>query len=128
MPRKKRPKILDIGRPQIPIDWNVVDGLLEAHVAGPGIADRLGCHPDTLYDRCIVEKGVNFTAYSVRKREGGKAKLAERQLKSAMQGNSTMLKILGEEWLGQGQKQQAAATFNLSDLILAINKGDVSQT
>lgn len=104
MPRKKREPITVTGRPQIPIDWNKVDKWLQGHATREGIAGLLGMHPDTLSDRCHMEKGVSFAEYSTSKKAEGKSLLAVRQFSSAMSGNSTMLKLLGEEWLDQGKK------------------------
>ena len=107
MPRKRRIP-LTTGRPQIPIDWNKVDGWLRGHMTAEGIADLLGMHRDTFYDRVLQEKGMPFTLYALGKKQAGKSMLQHRQFTSAMNGNSTMLKLLGEEWLGQGKKEDVA--------------------
>lgn len=126
MPRRKPTVKRNAWRPLIDIDWNEVDEMLEAHVSGPIIADALGICVDTLYKRCQSEKGITFSLYATAKRGGGKAKLAKRQYLSAMQGNTTMLVLLGEEWINQGQQAQVQ-TINLVDLRSEIDDGKIAQ-
>lgn len=93
MPRAVNPKIpkKKVGHPKIPIDWNLVDELLKSQCSGPRIAAALGIHPDTLYDRCVLEKRVNFSEYAATKKETGKAYAMLRQYKSMMKGNASIM-------------------------------------
>jgi hypothetical protein len=104
MPRAKRTLATKTGRPKIHIDWDKVDEYMQAHLTAEAIADIIGMHSQTFCDRVLMEKGISFTAYSRSKREGGKGKLLHKQYTSAINGNSRMLELLGQEWLGQGKK------------------------
>lgn len=101
MPRPKRAAITPTGRPQIPIDWNVVDRYLEAGCTGTEIASIVGMHHDTFYDRVVLEKGVSFTAYQLEKRSKGDALIRSKQFSEAMKGDRSMLIWLGKNRLGQ---------------------------
>lgn len=122
MPRAKRNLITSNGRPKIPINWEMVDKYLRAECSGVEIADMIGMHYETLYDRVVLEKGVGFSEYALSKKEGGNGLIRARQFSSAMSGNTRMLELLGEERLGQGQKKtdsypgEAAIDAILSDV------------
>jgi hypothetical protein len=115
MPRA-RPKILKAAnRPKIPIDWKIVDRCLQSACSGVEIAGLLGCHADTLYDRCLQEKGITFTAYSAEKRSNGDALLKLEQMALALTGkggDKTMLVWLGKQRLGQREDPHYESTFN----------------
>lgn len=119
-------------RPQIPIDWNMVDKYLEADCNGVEISGVIGCSPDTLYDRCHQEKGVSFTAYSAQKRSKGDALLRAKQFTEAMKGDRGMLVWLGKNRLGQKDEPNKKEEFNgkLMELldILKIAKGEVVES
>jgi hypothetical protein len=104
MPRRKDPNPKPAHRPLIPIDWQFVDKMIKAQCSGVEIAGALNVCIDTFYDRFKVEKGVCFSEARPPIQEGGKGMLRLRQYTSAMQGNTSMLKTLGEEYLGQGRK------------------------
>lgn len=86
---------------KIDIDWKVVDKLLQAECKGTEVAAYLGCHEDTLYNRCQDEKGMVFTAYSARMRSKGDSILRAKQHETALSGNVTMQIWLGKNRLGQ---------------------------
>lgn len=108
MPRKPtgKPK----HRPLIPIDWNKVDQMILAGLSGTQIAGILDIHHDTFYDRFRIEKGISFSEYRPSRKEGGEGMVMLRQFQSAMHGNTQMLKLLGEERLGQGKRDNADGT------------------
>lgn len=94
----------DAGRPYITIDWKVVDSLLEAGCKGYGISAYIGIHHDTLYDRCVKEKGMSFSDYSAKMRAKGDSMLEVAQFKNAMNGNTSMQIWLGKQRLGQKEQ------------------------
>jgi len=102
MPRKStgKPK----HRPLIPIDWKAVDQMILSGLNGRQIAGLLDISDDTFYERFQIEKGSSFSGYRPLRKEGGDGMILMRQFKSAMNGNTQMLKLLGEERLGQGKK------------------------
>jgi hypothetical protein len=115
MPRAKPKVRKPAHRPQIPIDWNIVDKYLEAGCNGPEIASVVGCSANTIYDRCESEKGVTFSTYSALKRAKGDAIIKAKQMAFAMtgkSGNLGMLIWLGKNRLGQREDPHQDIEFN----------------
>jgi hypothetical protein len=100
-------------RPQIPIDWTLVDRWLEANCTGTEVAGMLGIHPDTLYNRCRQDKGVTFTIYSNEKKSKGDGQLKIKQYSEAMGGDRGMLIWLGKQRLGQKENHDISLTGNM---------------
>ena len=91
----------------IQIDWDKVDELLEAGCDGTQIAAFLGCHEDTLYNRCQEEKNLAFSAYKAQKRAKGDSALLTAQFEAAVKEKDRgMLIWLGKQRLGQTDKAQ----------------------
>lgn len=113
-----------VGHPGYEIDWNKVDYLLEAGCLGTQIAASLGISADTLYNHCMREKGVNFSAYLKEKRAKGDSSLHLKQYEMAMDGNTTMLLWLGKNRLNQKENPEPPSSPNdnsLNDIIVALN-------
>ncbi|HEY1646089.1 MAG TPA: hypothetical protein VGF75_07065 [Candidatus Saccharimonadales bacterium] len=106
MPRapRKGPK-KPAHRPLKPIDWDFVDERLEAGCLGTEIAPHFDMHPNTFYERTLLEKGVSFTEYSLQKKSKGESNLRYLQYKRALgetdRGDNTLLIWLGKNRLGQ---------------------------
>lgn len=105
MPRPNRGQAKQKPRPTKPIDWKVVDELLQSHCPGHEVAARLGVCFETLAERCEVEKGSGFSEYKAKLQADGKALIRHGQMKSALRGNTRMLIHLGEHILGQGKEE-----------------------
>lgn len=123
MPR--RPTGEPAHRPLIPIDWQKVDQMVLAGLSGTQIAGILDIHHDTFYDRFRIEKGISFSEYRPRRKEGGDGLLLLKQWQSAMKGNTKMLQLLGEERLGQGKKN--ISTFDSDSLSEIFNQIDLKR-
>lgn len=112
---KLKPKI---GRPLVELDWNFIDDLLTWGCSGSQVAARIGVHPKTLYDRCLIEKELPFCEYIVQKREKGDTLLKEQQFKKALGltdlGDNTMLVWLGKNRLNQRDKQPDEIDNNIT--------------
>lgn len=82
-----------MGRPRIPVDTNLVEGLALIGCTDKEIATLSGCSVDTLTRRFadILSKG----------REGLKVKLRRAQIRAAEGGNVVMLIWLGKQYLAQ---------------------------
>lgn len=91
MPRAKKINPRPNGRTKKPIDWELVDLLLEAQCEGTEIAYRFHMHPNTFYERLQKEKGTSFTEYAQCKYCHGKSNGRLRQYKSMMQGNTAAM-------------------------------------
>jgi|SRR6185295_10498034 len=101
------------GRPKAEIDWKKVEDLLLAGCMGTGIAAYLGISPETLYDRCLIEKGKLFSQFSQEKKEKGDEILRAHQYAKALgltdKGDNTLLIWLGKTRLKQIDASQLAA-------------------
>lgn len=106
MAKKKSTEKRKVGRQEIPIDWDFVDGYLEAKCSGREIAGLLGINQDTLYDRCLKDKGEIFTDYSAKLRAKGESCLRKVQYDCALAGDKTMLVWLGKNRLEQTDKSE----------------------
>lgn len=99
----KKPTGKPSQRPCAPIDWKKVEVMMLAGSSGEEIAGSVGVHHDTFYRRFQQEYGISFTVASHSKKKAGHGNVRTRQYIAALNGNTQMLKILGEEWLGQGK-------------------------
>ena len=103
-----------MGRPVIPIDWKVVENLLQADCSGSQIASYLGISDDTLYGRVQKEKGMIFSAYSLIFKQKGDSLLKVKQFESAISDKNIAMQIwLGKQRLGQRDKSELNANLNL---------------
>jgi hypothetical protein len=102
-------------RPEIPINWERVDELLEAGCYGTEIAPIFGMHHETFYDRVYKEYGVGFTEYSCAKKAKGESALREAQYNKALgkskKGDNAMLIWLGKQRLNQ---RESIVEFSVS--------------
>ena len=99
-------------RPVIPINWAEVDRLIEADCTAISIAGYLGCCVDTLYARCLQEKGIMYSVYAASKRSTGECLLRAAQMKTALKGNPTLLIWLGKNRLNQRDDPITETSFN----------------
>ena len=99
----------EAGRPPKPIDWELVDQLLEAGCDGVEVAAEFDMHPQTFYDRVRKEYGMIFTEYAGTKHSKGKGALRLEQHKKAFnyktKGSTQMLIWLGKVRLGQREPE-----------------------
>lgn len=102
MPRARPAKTKPTGRPVMQIDWGKVDQWLIGGSKGTAIAARIGVSADTLYDRCLQEKGVSFSDYSQQKRSIGDSMIEQTQFQvGVVEKNVPMLIWLGKTRCGQ---------------------------
>lgn len=112
MPRKKRKPITPTGRPLKEIDWEVVDHKLRANCHGTTIASNFGICSDTLYQRCLLEKGMTFSEYSQQKKIEGDDCLKTTQYEEAtIEKNTTLLIWLGKVRLDQKEIVEAKTVY-----------------
>lgn len=108
-----------MGRPQIPFDWDLVDGLLALNASEDYVAERLLIQSGepvndltlkakirTMQRRIRLRWDMTFVEYRKKKLEGRNLKLAQLQLKAAEKGSAAMLIWLGKQWLGQADKSK----------------------
>lgn len=100
------------GRPEKPIDWELVDKLLEAGCSGPEISPYFNIHSDTLYRRTEDRYGMNFTTYSAILYEKGNAALRKAQYDKAYGGDNTMMVWLGKNRLKQRENPTELTVSN----------------
>ncbi len=108
MPRNKNLKEKGFcGRPLKPIDWADVDKMIKNQNTGVEIALEYNMHPNTFYDRVLMEKGISFTEYYSLVRQSGFKVMRNNYIARALNGNTTLMANLGEEYLGFGNKDKA---------------------
>ncbi len=93
-----------MGRKKIEIDWLIVDEKLSNFCEGTEVAAFLGINYVTLERRVKEKYKVDFVEYKRQKRAKGEIVLRELQMKSAKEGNVTMLIWLGKQYLNQTDK------------------------
>ena len=97
------------------IDWDEVDRYLNAGCSGLSIASKIGVHSNTLYQRCKIDKDVEFVKYRQQKISEGDDILRCAQFDNAKDGNTSMQIWLGKQRLGQKDKQETTQTnINIS--------------
>lgn len=105
-----------MARPEIPINWKIVDDLLIAGCKGTEVAANVGVYPDTLYRRIQDEKGQDFTAYAAEKRAKGESLLRAQQYAKALgvtkNGDNMMLIWLGKNRLDQSDTRPQDQSVN----------------
>jgi hypothetical protein len=111
MTKEKEPK--PMGREPKPIDWDLVDKLLEAGCTGTEVAPYFNIHADTLYRRIQEEYGVTFTVYASEKQEKGNACLRHIQYLKAI-GELTSGDNVQLVWLGKNRLKQKENPTELS--------------
>ena len=89
------------GRPEIEVDWTVVDKLCAIQCTLEEIAGFAGCSEDTIERACERVHGVKFAEYYNNKSAEGKISLRREQFRVAQKGNTRMLTWLGIQVLGQ---------------------------
>lgn len=129
MPKNPHRKRLPNGVPKKIIDWKQVELGLMAQCPATEIAGEQGICVDTLYNRCIEDKGIPFSAFRQGIRQKGLGLLRKKQFVKAISGSghSEMLKLLGVELLGQGQKKTTSEFQNLSDLAEGERTGKIDE-
>jgi len=110
------------GRPEIKVDWKIVDKYLQAQCASTGIASLLGISRATLYRACKRDNKINFETYCEQKKGEGKELLRAKQFQTAMTGNVPMCIWLGKQYLGQSDKTELSGKDG-KDLIPIIKIG-----
>ena len=95
-------------KPKVNLNWELIDNLLIAGCDGRQVAAYIGCHPDTLYRRCVSERKANFSNYAQEKRSVGDSMLLTAQFKEAYNSRNTSMLI----WLGKCRlKQQETKNY-----------------
>lgn len=100
------------GRPPKPIDWNLVNELLEAGCSGPEIAPHFNIHSDTLYRQVENKYGMNFTTYATSFNKKGESSIRKKQYDKALKGDNMMLIWLGKNRLKQADQHPQEITAN----------------
>lgn len=109
---KKHPQ----GRKEIPIDWKLVEKLLQSQCQGKEIAAELRIHEDTLYARCKTDLGIHFSDWSYSFRQKGINRLRFKQYEKAMNGDNTLLVWLGKTVLKQRENDDKE--FSAQDALI----------
>ena len=115
MPRKPKPEtkrpenrgsdgeLTYMGRPRKPIDFDILDGLLQIQCTQEECAAVFNVDPDTLADRVKEMSGETFSVYSRQKREAGKQSLRRTIWKNARKHPASAI-FLAKNHLGMADK------------------------
>lgn len=95
-----------LGRPQLPINWDIVDALCTVQCTMEEIASALGVSVDTLDNALKRDKKTTFSDYFKEKRRTGFVSLRRKQFQAALNGNVTMMIWLGKQYLNQRDRQE----------------------
>lgn len=115
------------GAPIKTFDWGLVDAYLSAGCSGIQIAAKFDIHEDTLYARCKQDKKMLFSAYARSKKDLGLADLRLAYYDLALDGNASLLKDLGNEYLGFGKQDKAIGESVEQNLGIALANGQVGE-
>lgn len=80
-----------MGRTKLEINWAVLDALVQRGATKVSAAAILEVSHDTIERRIEEKYGCNFEEYKAQKFEKTKAKLVERAIDKALNGDNTML-------------------------------------
>lgn len=93
------------GRPEKPIDWDMVDQMIMQQCTADEIAGEFGLHRSSFYNKIEKKYGENFSTYSTALYCKGKRCLRSKQWEKAMEGDVRLLLKLGEIHLGQSENK-----------------------
>lgn len=113
----------------INIDWDQVAYWLEARCSGSQIADIIGIHENTLYERCKTDLGLDFVAFKAKNRSKGEQNLRLAQYESAVKDKDRGMQIwLGKQWLGQTDKSQSTIDIPQMKVVKITTDGITEQS
>lgn len=98
-----KPKKSNAGRPPIELDPKQAAIFGYFRATYETMAEYLGCHYDTIR-RAMQDEDSEFCKAYKKGFSGMKMKLSEAQVKTALEGNATLLIWLGKQYLGQYDK------------------------
>ena len=105
-----------MGRPEKPIDWNVVDQLIISQNTLAEIAGYFGLYPSTFGDRFKENHGEYFTTYASALYSKGRSLIKQKRFEKAIKdGNIQMLTKLGEIYLDEDK--EANKGIKMSDIL-----------
>jgi hypothetical protein len=102
------------GRPPKPVDWELVDKLIESQNTAGEIAAHFDINPSTLYRQFVDKYGTNFENYARTKYSRGKSLLRTKQFQLALSGNVRMLERLGDIYLDQKDKSEQKPNISIN--------------
>jgi hypothetical protein len=116
-----------MARPKKEINWKMVEGKMAAGCSAAEIYNDPDClmNEDTFYDRFKQEYGKSFSEYSGKFHSIGQGNIRYTQYAKALQGNTTMLLLLGRLWLGQ--KEQDSVTEISDEAFMNTHKALIEQ-
>jgi len=135
MARPKKPEplksidkpISKVGRPKAIIDWEEVEGLIQAGSSGVEIAHYYGVDKKTLYNRCESDNNISFSVLYRQNISRGNAMLRQATFQAALKGGNNSfyasnLIFLAKSRLGMSDKPKDET--GSGTITLNINKGN----
>lgn len=112
----------DYGRPETVIIEEEFKALCRVQCTLNEIASYFDCSPATIERWCVKHFKMTFAETFQRFRGKGHTSIRRKQYQKAMEGDSQMLKHLGEMWLGQRSKMDIGG--ELQPIILKYSLDD----
>ena len=106
-----------------PFSWDKLDGLLAYKASGPMCAELLGCHVNTIKNHIKERYNMTFAEYAERKLSATKAKLVQKALQMAYNGNCTMMIFCLKNLCGWADKQEQELT-QTEKTIVTVNRAN----
>lgn len=103
---------LGTGRNAKPIDWEVVDLMLQAGCKGVQIAPMFNLGPEGFYQRFYNHYGLHFSDAQRQRRDQGDGRLLTKQFTEALKGDKQLLIWLGKNRLRQSDNPQDEKEFD----------------
>ena len=111
---------------RVEIDWEKVKHYLKCGLNGNQIANTLGISSETLYDRCMVQMGMEFSRFKQIHNDRGISEILETQHEVAIKNKDRpMLMWLGKCRAGQVDMNLTQRTDNekqINELLSAVLK------
>lgn len=112
------------GRPLVEIDWALIDRILARGGKMPDCVYLTGVSASTIERRIREEMGMTFNDYRQLQLTSLRLKILDKQVEVAMEGDSAMLKHLGEQYCDQSTKNQNLnVTASVEDFLKALDQG-----
>ena len=99
-----------MARPPKTIDWDLVERSMQAGCSAEEIYGDLGISINTFYYNFKEYYGCSFCEYRGKIHSIGKGNIRRTQYEKALEGNTQMLLLLGEEWLGQRKEKNSPSS------------------
>jgi len=104
------------GRPSIPIDFDVLEAMMQYGATCLDCAGRFMCSEDTIQRAVKEHYEMNYAALSDKLMHKVRIKLRQKMFDSAMSGNTAIMIFLAKNWLAMKDRQDIDLTTKYKDI------------